>query len=478
MKAPASLTAVAVTAALVVGLAAGEHIGSSASHGSTIKFIGVAVFISAIFFRREWRALVAITGAVVLGLSLGGDVVESMSLSESFPTGARQVQIEGVLVDDPGGHPFATSATIETTRVDGKAVHKRVVLRSAGRDSLRLGALRMGDRVGALATLSPLDSDDIYDRRSGVVAQAKDAIVHTMRPPTQLHYVAGAVVRERIEAGASHLLPRDEQLLLGFLLGETRLIDQPTAASFRAAGLTHLLAVSGANVAFVLALVGPLMRRLPTFGRFAVGVGTVIVFASATRFEPSVLRAATMALVVMLARYSGRGVSPGRALAIAVFALLVHDPLIIHSLGFRLSVVATVGIVILAKPIAAAVRWRNPVADALAITVAAEIAVSPMLLIEFGSIPLLAPVANLLAVPVAEPLTIYGMAMSSIVPSLPRRLGEVLMAPCGWMLSWVRTVARTIGDIGLTLDWRGFLCLLAVCAATICWRRKWPVHSQ
>ena len=118
----------------------------------------------------------------------------------------------------------------------------------------------------------------------------------------------------------------------------------PTTAS----GLSHLLAVSGENVAFTLALAGPLLRRLRVGPRTLVALGVVFVFAAMTRFEPSVLRASAMAVVALLAAFAGpaRG-AWARVLAYAVIVLLIADPFLLRSVGFWLSCGASAGIAFL-----------------------------------------------------------------------------------------------------------------------------------
>jgi competence protein ComEC len=202
-----------------------------------------------------------------------------------------------------------------------------------------------------------------------------------------------------------------------------------------------LLAVSGANVAFVLALVGPLLRRLPTAGRFVAGVLVVVVFAAMTRFEPSVLRASAMALIVMTARASGRPVAALRSLCYAVVVLLLVDPFLLHSVGFQLSASACAGIALLARPIERRMPGPEWMRAVLAVTIGAQVGVAPVLLAVFGSVEWIAPAANLLAVPAAEPITVLAIpiaAVGSIVPFLAR----LAFVPVVALLWWTREVAH------------------------------------
>src|SRR4029079_8524051 len=129
---------------------------------------------------------------------------------------------------------------------------------------------------------------------------------------------------------------------------------------------------SGENLAFVLALVSPVLRRLAMAGRLVAIAGVLVFFGVLTRWEPSVLRAVALVAVSTLAWAAGRPASRLRLLALAVVALLVIDPLLIHSVGFLLSVGACTGIALLAGPIGDALPGPRRSARALAATSAAH----------------------------------------------------------------------------------------------------------
>ena len=174
-------------------------------------------------------------------------------------------------------------------------------------------------------------------------------------------------------AGSERLAPVDRALLAGFLLGDTRGVPDDVTERFRAAGLTHLTAVSGENVAFVLALFAPLLRRFALRGRLFGGVAVLVFFGTMTRWEPSVLRAIAMAVIALVAGYLGRPTTGLRVLALAAIVLLLVDPFLLHSVGFLLSCGASLGIAVLARPITA--RLRGPVwmREVLGVTAAAQL---------------------------------------------------------------------------------------------------------
>ena len=109
----------------------------------------------------------------------------------------------------------------------------------------------------------------------------------------------------------------------------------------------------GQNVAFVLLVVQPLVVRFGLWARWLAILGVLALFATVTRFEPSVLRATVMAAIAVTVWLAGRQASGRRLLALAVAALLLWQPLLVHSLAFRLSVAASAGILFWASRLAA-----------------------------------------------------------------------------------------------------------------------------
>src|SRR5690606_20592924 len=174
-------------------------------------------------------------------------------------------------------------------------------------------------------------------------------------------------------------------------------------------GLGHLLAVSGQNVAVVLGAARPLLERVRYRVRFPATLALLGMLLLVTRAEPSILRAAVMSGVVALAAAMGRSTSSLRVLALAVTALVLIDPLLVESVGFRLSVAASAGIVLLATPIAVRLPGPRVLAETMAVTLAAQVAVAPVALSTFGGLPVASLPANVVAAPVSGPLMIWGV---------------------------------------------------------------------
>jgi len=279
-------------------------------------------------------------------------------------------------------------------------------------------------------------------------------------------------VRRTLLRGAASLDPRQRSLFAGFVLGDRR--DQPEAITdnFRAAGLSHLLAVSGQNVAFVLALTGPLLRRLDLRSRFIATVATIGFFALITRFEPSVLRASAMAGLAALAATLGRESTSLRLLALAVTGLVLVDPLLVHSVGFQLSVAASASIVMLAPPIARRLPGPRFLGDALAVTIAAQVGVAPVLVATFGGAPVAGLVANPLAVPAAGPVMMWGLSAGLVAGFVGGPVAALIHVPTRLLLAWAAAVADHAAALPLGEVRGGHLLAMGIVAVGfLAWRR-------
>ena len=368
------------------------------------------------------------------------------------------MQVQGSLEEDPSGPRFVVQVLARVSRVDGADAGSRTVLLVGGGEvTTQLRVLEAGDRVTVSGTLEPLRGFDLRYRWRHAVAQLEVAeITGFAAPRSPLDRLANTS-RAAVLRGADGLPATERAVLAGFLLGDTRSIPDDLVDDFRDAGLSHLLAVSGANVAFVLAVATPLLVRLRLGSRLIVGLLILILFGTMTRWEPSVLRAAAMAGLAMGATFLGRPVPASRILTLAATGLLVADPFLIHSVGFLLSCGASAGILWLGPAISARVPGPKWIGDALGVTTAAQLGVLPILVPVFGTVPLVALPANLLAAPIVGPLTVWGLVAGFAGGVVGPDLARVLQLPTFALLRWVETVARVAAEEPVALDARG-LC--------------------
>jgi len=200
--------------------------------------------------------------------------------------------------------------------------------------------------------------------------------------------------------------------------------------------------LSGQNVAFVLALLGPFLARLRLGGRLAGALAVLMLFGILTRWEPSVVRAVAMAALTLLAAAIGRPASSLRILSLAVTGLVLIDPLLVHSLAFLLSVGACTGIALFSTGLADRLPGPRPIASAVGVTLAAQLGVLPILVPVFGGLPVAALPANLLGAPVSGPLMMWGMAAGLVAGWTGDAMARIIHLPTGLMIRWVAGVAH------------------------------------
>jgi len=174
----------------------------------------------------------------------------------------------------------------------------------------------------------------------------------------------------------------------------------------RRVALTHLVAVSGANCAIVLASVyfGLGLLKVRREHRFVAALISLVLYILVVGFDPSVLRAGFMAATVILAMWLGRGVAPIRALALSMIILLSFDPWLAIDFAFALSVFSTLGILVLAPAIYQRLSTiPKPLAVGLAVSFSAQLYCIPVMLMLQPELPIFGVIANILAEPMVAP---------------------------------------------------------------------------
>lgn len=202
----------------------------------------------------------------------------------------------------------------------------------------------------------------------------------------------------------------------------------------------------------MMVIAAPLLARLRFGPRLAATLGVLAMFALVTRAEPSVLRATAMASVAAAGAALGRPTSTVRTLALGVSGMLLVDPLLATSLGFQLSVAGAAGIVVGAARIEDMLPGPRWLAAPLSVTLAAQAAVSPLLVATFDAVPLASLPANLLAAPAAGPLMVWGLTGGLVAGVVGGPLAHVIHLPTRALLVWLEGVATAavrwpLGDL-------------------------------
>lgn len=461
-----------VPAALVCWLAtlAGLLLGwwTAVAAGAVAVVLAVVVLIRSRDRPRWFRAAGA---ALVLGLVVAGPTAlriraaEQDALNVAATRGGsavlrvvvaerpRPVRTAGYADRQAGARSVVVAADVTSALVDGNpaASSGRVLLLAP---VTAWANLLPGQEVTASGQLAPPRGRDLTV-----------AVLSVRGPPGEPGLVpwwqrAAAALRSGLH-GLCQVLPEEPAgLLPGLVLGDTGGLSPRVEQEFVTAGMSHLTAVSGGNVAVVCGAVLLLLRWARAGPRTsAVAAGLVLAgFLVLVGPAPSVLRAGLMGAVGLLALALGRRGSALPALAFAVCLLVVVNPAMAADLGFALSVCATAGLVLLAP------RWADALvrrgvppgfAEGVAVPLAAFVVTAPVLAGMAGSVSLVSVLTNVLAAPVVAPVTVLGVLATVVGPWWPDA-GRVLVRLADPEVRWLIAVARHGARApGAVLSWPG-----------------------
>jgi competence protein ComEC len=403
------------------------------------------------------------TAAVILAIlltSLGWYLTQLVSGPfpvnhiSNFTNGENRVELVGRVVDEPDYRPEKTYLVIETDSIKLNDIwipafgRLRASIRDrfpcAYSDCLLLKGYLLepsGARnPGGFDYKAYLKSKEIYatlsvgDSRNLEVLRRGNSLISSVVSP----------LRQKIlNLYNNSLSINSAALLSGFLLGERGEISNSTEELFRKTGTLHLMAVSGSNVALIIAIFAfPLtFMRIPRPIKASILLGIVLFFAILTRLEPSVIRASIMAAVGLVAYGWMRKPDYINLLAFAGFLMLLVHPLEIYDVGLQLSFAAAFGIIfalphfgaILGKLSGKVTRYIGYLATAILTTLAAQIAVLPLMIHYFRNLPAAGALANLPVALLAAVANIGGIVLlfGNFVSGW---LGKLIAIPLGKIL--------------------------------------------
>ncbi len=380
-------------------------------------------------------ALVAF-GALRYGLA------ETPSALAQF-SGSRVV-LDGVIVEEPDVRPTHTNLRV---RVDRIADRSSITTTLAGMLLVRAPAntrWRYGDGIRADGIISIPPRFSSFDYRNYL---ARKGVAVWMPRPERLWrtnegngspiYATLLDVKDRVRQAVRRMLPMPESALLnGVLIGDDNDIPQSLSDAFRRTGTSHIVAISGFNVSIVITLVVGLLSRLVNPRRAAaIALPAIWLYAIFVGGSASVLRATLMATITLVGILLWRRGFTLNTLCAAAAFMLIADPNALFDLGFQLSFLATLGLVLYATRISSpAQRWvqarvQQPRAqrmvlfalDGVLMTLAAQLTTLPLIIVISGQLSLVSVVTNALVLPLQIPLMVSGIAaavISVFVPSI------------------------------------------------------------
>jgi competence protein ComEC len=353
---------------------------------------------------------------------------------------AGPVLLRGVCRSDPREASGRWILVVDVREVAGRAMAGRVRIDVGG--AAARPDLIEGDRVSVWAqvrTPRGLGDPGAFD----AAAQARRDGVHAVgscKSPRLVEPIGGrdigwlrdraARARRWSRAHLAAALPsgREQALVRAMVLGERTGLDAETSETFRIAGTYHVLALSGAQVAMVAALLGWGLRWLGASpsARAAAICSTLVFYCALVGGDVPVLRATVMAVVLVLGRTLDLDGDAANLLGLAALGLLAQRPSQVGDVGFQLSFAATLGLVLLTRPIVGllpAWPWRAELA--LASSLGAQAALAPLLALHFHRLAPAALLLNLVAVPLSGAVLLSGFAVLGVSAAAPAAVPAV-----------------------------------------------------
>ncbi|GAB7069312.1 ComEC/Rec2 family competence protein [Mycobacterium hodleri] len=468
---PSALTSWAVTAAGIVW-------GATAAVVVAVAAVLVAALIA---WRWQPASRFSMVGPAVLAVAAVG-VAFAMAVglrvddAEHHPIVSRYGATASVVVT-PSESPrvlrgMRTMFRAKLISLDGRQTTGRVVVFASGVDYQDVSAGRPAAFRARISRPMRRDLSVAVLTATGTPRWGTASLVQR----------AAGDVRARFADAARSVLPGDQAAMLpALVLGDTSALAEDVQDEFRAAGLTHLTAVSGANVTIVCGavlltagLVGP---------RIAVALAAVALIAFVVVVQPSasVLRASVMGSIALFAVLSRRRRQAIPALSACVLVLLVAAPELAVDVGFALSVSATAALVVVAPGWARRLTdrgWPKPLAAAVSVAAAAHLVTAPLVAGMSGTFSMVSILANLVVAVVIPPITVIGTAAAVLTVPWPAA-AELMIRFTGpelWWLTHVASWAAAIPGAVVTTPsgWPGVATVAAAGAAAVAsWRRRW-----
>ena len=480
---------------LAIGILAADSTAALASLGAAAS---AAAAVALLLLRRPTTAIASAGLAIglLLGLWRGGSIaLPSGPGSVPALVGRGELRLIGTVVDDPRPSGTAQQVVLEeiVAAKQGGAGHPiRGRLLATLPRAVWLG---VGQRVAVTSSVEAPAAFNGFDYPAFLARQGIGGLVRVREarvlggPARAGPAEIAAAARAWLLDGLDEIVPEPEAALgAGILLGVRTSIAPEISTAFATAGLTHVVAISGWNIAIVAAIVATLARPLEERrgGRWlapATAGAAIAGYVLLTGASPSVVRAALMAGAMMVARLGGSRAHAASALCLAAFVMLVAAPAVLWDVGFQLSGLATGGLILFAAPIEARlVRWPAWLREPVALTLAAQLTTLPVVVGSFGRLSLVAPAANVAVVPLV-PIVMLLCAIAAPIGAIATGLHlDPLSDAARWAVggtAWLvlRTMivaaqaAASVPFAALPVTAPGWLALAWYPALGLAWRR-------
>lgn len=419
---------------LLSGFVGGVLLGSFLNFGwaFALFFIFLGIFLGIINFLSENRGLFLLIGIALISLGLGMARYELENPQENTELleerVGKKVSLEGIIVDEPEERENYTKLVLESNE-------NRVLIYTYHHPEFHYG-----DKIKVAGMLKrPENINDSFDWISFL---AKDDIYFEMIYP-QVNFISsgnGSIIKEKLFLlkenflnALGRVIPEPNSAFMGGLtVGAKRSMPKELLDDFRTTGVIHIVVLSGYNITLVADSVMKIFSFLPGFLGMGVGILAIILFTIMTGAGAATVRASIMALLIVLARATGRIYQITWALFLTGFFMVFHNPKILRfDTGFQLSFLATLSLIYLAPYFEKKFYFlpqKFNLRGIASATVSTQIFVLPLLLYKMGLFSAVSLPVNLLILTFVPVTMFFGFLTSGI-----GMISSALSIPFGWI---------------------------------------------
>lgn len=410
--------------------------------------------VAALVVEEGWGRLALVAAALaIVGLWWGGTRLEALDRSVLALHIGRDAPARVVVTGPARRTRFSVRMPAEVRRFAGEPIAERVLLQlPPGRAPPQGAVLELRARP-----VAPRGPETGFDERGWLARRGVHVVVRGgagWRVVGRRGGIGG--VGDRLRTGVARSLASGttgerRALLAAIVLGADEGLDRELQDAFRRSGLYHLLAVSGQNVGFVAlgVLILSWLAGLPRVAGHVLALAAIAAYVVAVGWQPSVARAGVAAAVASLAWLASRPAERWHALALGALVLLAWTPASLLEPGFQLSFAAVAAIFVSAPRLqrfAEGTPLPRRVVEIMGIAAACGAATAPVLLFQFGTVPVWTVLANALAEPAMPLLLGAGLLAALVAPVLPS-VAVALSWLAGWCAAWIAFCARLVGSL-------------------------------
>jgi len=441
---------------LMVGFMAGIFLGDLVffdKEKDTVLFIIIILFFIIAYFWQKYflvKMLSILSAVFMMGLLYFGAYYHK-TVPKNLPYN-QNIIFEGVVDDEPDASASRIKYTFKVIFSQNKEIINQKVLVTAN----RFPEYKYGDKLKISGGLEkPTNFNTFkYDKYL-----SRYNIYSLIKQPTNVEYIDSGnsskiynylfVIKSKIISTINQILPEPESsLLAGLLVGARQNIPENIMEIFNKVGITHIIAISGFNITIIILALDKLLFVLSRKTRFLICLLILFSFVVITAATASVVRAAIMGSLFLFAGLIGRQKNLLTALFFVAFIMILINPFILkYDVGFQLSFLATLGLIIIAPIIEKYLEKKNKIIkETLSATLAAQILTIPLIIYYFGRFSIIAPLANILILPII-PTTMFLGFITSIIGVVSITFGRFVGLSVWLFLKYIIFVSELVSKI-------------------------------